>query len=117
MYRAAKFGALNAGSQCNVYKQPVKVSHIVLAVLPVALTPAFIVALADGWIDFGGGEKDILIALPYFLLTLFFFITGTTLIVKRWDLRRWVIRSSVVSVGVLLGLGVMAYFTSLLGVA
>lgn len=98
-------------------KERIKLGHIALAVAPLIVTPGFLYALAEGWVDFGGGGKDILIALPFFLLVLIFFITAVIPIIKRWSLWRWVVRSSIISVSTLLGLGVVVYVTSWLGVA
>lgn len=92
------------------------VQYSLLAATPMLITPGLFLALAEGWLDLGGGEKDILLALPYFLWALIFFVVSLVLIVKGWPLRRWLIRSGIVSISYILILGVFAFVSSWLGV-
>jgi hypothetical protein len=39
--------------------------RILVALLPLLLTPVFGFLLADGYLNFGGGEKDILLVIPW----------------------------------------------------
>lgn len=39
--------------------------RLALCLLPVALTPLVFFSLAEGWVRFGGGEKDIILAFPF----------------------------------------------------
>ena len=94
-----------------------RIPHLVLAAAPMLMTPGVIYILAESWIDLGGGEKDILLALPYFLWAFIFFAAALVLILKRWPLQRWLLRAAFVSTGAMLVLGVIAYLTSWLGVS
>ena len=38
-----------------------------LGLAPLALTPLLGLALAEGWLDLGGGEKDLLLLVPWLL--------------------------------------------------
>ena len=95
----------------------IKYAHIGLAFIPVGLTPALVYALAEGWINLGGGEKDIIAAFPYLILTFTFAVISIILIFKRWPLRKWVLRSTIISGSVLLCLAAAAYWISWLGIA
>ncbi len=90
--------------------------HAALAAVPMLITPGLIYILAEGWLDFGGGEKDILLAFPYFLWALIFFVVALVLIIKRWLLKRWLLCSGFVSVVVMLVLGVFGYVISWMGI-
>ena len=92
-------------------------THAILAAIPVLITPLLFYMLAEGWLNAGGGEKDILLAFPYFLWALTFFIVALVLIIKRWPLKRWLLRAGFVSILLMLALGVFAYITSLAGIA
>ena len=91
--------------------------HVVLALVPLLLTPALIYALAEGVLDFGGGEKDILLALPWLIWSLAFAICSFVLIYRRWELGRWIVRSALVATSILVGLGIVVYAGSYLGLA
>lgn len=89
--------------------------YALVAAMPLLLSPALLFALAEGWFDFGGGEKDILLVFPYFIWALVFFLCGVILIVKHWPLGRWMKRSAAVSTVFIVILGAAAYAVSWLG--
>jgi hypothetical protein len=39
-------------------------TKLVLCLLPLALVPGLLFSLAEGWINLGGGEKDIILVFP-----------------------------------------------------
>jgi Kef-type K+ transport system membrane component KefB len=94
-----------------------KLIDFVIAAIPIGLTPVIIFALAEGWLDFGGGEKDILLALPYLIWALVFFLVAVIFIIKRSTRRRWIAKSALIASITLVIVGVAAYFTSWLGIA
>ena len=51
------------------------VVRIALSLLPLALTPVLGHLLAQGYINRGGGEKDIIVLVPWLLWSLFFAIS------------------------------------------
>ena len=79
------------------------------------MTPALVYSLAEGVLDLGGGEKDVLLALPWLIWSLVFWLCSLVLIYRRWPVGRWVLRSALVSTGALVGLGFIAYVVSFLG--
>lgn len=42
-------------------------TRLVTALLPLALTPLLMFAIADGYLNFGSGEKDLFMLLPWML--------------------------------------------------
>ena len=88
-----------------------------LALLPLACTPGLLFALAEGVISFGGGEKDIVLIFPYTIWALVFFVSAAVMITKHCDIKHWLTRSALISVGCLVGLGLVAYALSWLGIA
>ena len=89
----------------------------VLASIPLLLTPALVYSLAEGILDFGGGEKDILLGLPWLIWSVVFALCSFVLIYRRWSIGKWALRSALISTGVLVGLGLILYVGSFLGVA
>lgn len=87
-----------------------------IALAPLLLTPILIYALAEGIVDFGGGEKDVILALPWLVWSLSFAVCGLVFIIRRWPFGRWLRRSTLVATIVLLGLFAIAYASSYLGI-
>lgn len=109
-------GARSAPRLC-AEETKVKLIDFVIAAIPIGLTPALIFALAEGWLDFGGGEKDILLALPYSIWALIFFLAAAVFIIRRSTRRRWIAKSALIATITLVIAGVVAYITSWLGIA
>jgi len=93
-----------------------KFLQVILALIPLLLTPALVYLLAEGVLDFGGGEKDIILALPWLIWSMVFAISSLVLIYHRWRVTRWVRRAVLIATFVLIGLGVFAYAASFLGI-
>jgi len=83
---------------------------------PLLLSPLILFALAEGWVDFGGAEKDVLLIVPYLIWALTFFVCANILILKRWLLIRWIKCSFAIATSLLLALAAVVYITSRLGV-
>jgi hypothetical protein len=58
-----------------------------------------------------------MLVLPYFLWAFIFFVVALVLIIKHWPLRRWLLRSGIISVIAILFLGAFAYLASWLGIS
>lgn len=95
----------------------IRPTHFLLAALPLALSPLVLFALAEGWVDLGGGEKDIVLAFPYALWALVFSFASIVLILKRWPILRWITRAGVVSAGLMVVLTIVAFIAGWLGVS
>lgn len=85
--------------------------------LPLALVPVLVGLIADGRIDLGGGEKDLVWVLPWTLWSLLFGASAMILWRRGWSLPRALRRSAIVGIsGVLLVAALMGLFGQL-GVA
>jgi hypothetical protein len=93
-----------------------KLLYAALAALPLLFTPVLFFMLAEGWLNLGGGDKDIVVTLPYLIWALLFFIAAVVLIVKGWSFRRWLVRAGLVSVAIMLILFVILFLTNRPGV-
>ena len=88
-----------------------------VALLPLACAPLLVYLIGDGHISFGGGEKDLVWVLPWFLWSLLFGLTSLGLWYRGWP----ALRSTVWSVGagfvgVIVAAAILAMFAQL-GVA
>ncbi|MSO21456.1 MAG: hypothetical protein EXQ56_13565 [Acidobacteria bacterium] len=54
-----------------------------ICLLPLALVPIFFFLTADGYLSFGGGEKDIILIFPMMIWAILYAIAFTGLWVKR----------------------------------
>ena len=77
--------------------------RIVVALVPLALTPALVWLLAEGYLNLGGGEKDILMALPWMLWSLIFAIVTMVFGSKGRTLGRSLGTASLWASGILVG--------------
>ncbi|HUE83555.1 MAG TPA: hypothetical protein VMM84_15730 [Pyrinomonadaceae bacterium] len=86
--------------------------RIAIALLPLMFTPAIVHLIASGHFDLGGGEKDLVVVLPWLLWSFIFAITSLILWRRGWP----VVRSTVWSTFAgLSGLLVTAVFLAFLG--
>ena len=88
-----------------------------LALLPLLLTPALFFALAEGYPDLGGGEKDIVMVLPWLLWSLLFAVSASVMIVRRRPVGYWTERAGLLATGLQFGIGLLAWAGSYLGIA
>ena len=89
-----------------------------LSILPLALTPLLGFLIAEGYLNFGGGEKDLLLLLPWLawsVVYLFFFLVFWW---KRVSIRRGLAYAVCGATGVLtiVYLVMLVWFSGLLGV-
>jgi hypothetical protein len=99
-------------------REKIRLTHIPLAALPLALAlaPGLFFALAEGWINAGGGEKDVVLVLPYAIWSLVFLASAIVLIVKRRPLWSWIRRASGIALLALISIAAVAYSLSWLGI-
>ena len=90
--------------------------RLVAGFLPLALTAAFGFLLAEGHLDLGGGEKDIVWVIPCALWSLLYAISSLVLWTRRWPLGRSILLSSAVAVLGLLLAGLALALVGQLGV-
>ena len=57
--------------------------RLTLCIAPLALTPVLALLIAEGYLDFGGGEKDLLLLFPWILWSLSYLIFSVILWIKR----------------------------------
>jgi hypothetical protein len=90
--------------------------RIIVALLPLTFTPLLGLLLANGKLNFGGGEKDILLILPWALGSLIYGISCFVLWYRSWSLGRAVFCSIGVSFAALVIVGFALAFIGILGV-
>lgn len=64
--------------------------RLALCLLPVALTPLVFFSLAEGWVRFGGGEKDIILAFPFAVWAVIYTLAFVVMWLRRSDTLRCV---------------------------
>lgn len=78
-----------------------KTLRVIAALFPLALTPLLVQLIANGVLDLGGGEKDLVWVLPWFAWSLTFAISSFILWSRGWSLSRSSTRSALVGLGVI----------------
>jgi hypothetical protein len=92
-----------------------KTIRVSSALLPLSLTPILLLALTEGYIEFGGGEKDILFVLPWTIWSLIFAGTAFMLWWRRWSLMRSLVCAFLFGAGGLLAVAAVLALTGSLG--
>ena len=94
-----------------------RVIQAIVATVPLLLTPVLFFGLAEGVINLGGGEKDIIWVFPWLLWSIIFAICSYVFILKNHTVLNWVRYSFAISMSVMLALFMLAYVVSFLGIA
>ncbi len=89
----------------------------VLATVPLLVAPLLLYGLAEGILDFGGGEKDIILIFPWITWSVIFAICAYVLIIKGLPVLAWSRYAFAISIFVMAVLFVLAYVSSYLGIA
>jgi hypothetical protein len=92
-----------------------KFLQVLLSLLPLLLTPAIAAVLAGDFLHLGGGEKDVLWAFFWAIWAVIFFVSSIILIVRKWDVKKWMNRSAVVATSLLFLIWLLALTASFLG--
>lgn len=91
--------------------------RVAIALFPLALTPVLVRLIASGQLDLGGGEKDLVWVLPWFLWAVLFALSSFVLWYRGWSVARSARRSAIVGLaGIAVAAIVLASFGQL-GVA
>ncbi len=48
--------------------------RLILSIVPLAVTPLLGFLIADGYLNFGGGEKDLLLLIPWMVWSVAYFV-------------------------------------------
>ena len=64
------------------------IGKLVLCLGPLAVSPLLLFLIADGYLNFGGGEKDIILMLPWVLWSLAYGIVFAVCWARKLPLRR-----------------------------
>jgi hypothetical protein len=67
-----------------------------LALAPLAASPVLLFAIAEGVLDLGGGEKDLLWLMPWLLWSVVYAVSSLLLWRRGWTIGRSVVRSGAV---------------------
>lgn len=89
-----------------------------LCLLPLALTPSWIFLIAEGYLNFGGGEKDLLLVIPWIVWSALFLVIGVIAWVRGLSWKRGLAWSAGGATAVLAGAWVclLIWSAGLLGV-
>jgi hypothetical protein len=72
--------------------------HVLLrlsaCLLPLALTPAWAYLIAESHLDFGGGEKDLLLLIPWLAWSLVYLAFSVVLWIRRRPIRKGILYSA-----------------------
>lgn len=73
--------------------------RVIAALFPLALAPVLVILIANGELDLGGGEKDLVWILPWLLWSIIFAVSSFILWYRGWPFWRSSTRSAVAGLG------------------
>ena len=79
--------------------------RFLLGIAPLGLTPILAFLIAEGYLNFGGGEKDLLLLIPWILWAIIYSI----IYVVQWIKKTNIIRGLYISAGGATGLTVLLW--------
>ena len=62
--------------------------RLILSIVPLALTPLLGFLIADGYLNFGGGEKDLFLLIPWMVWSLVYFVLFLILWRRKFSLKK-----------------------------
>ena len=77
------------------------VLRLALSLLPLGLTPLLIHLIGYGYLNFGGGCKDVLMMVPWMVWSLIYLIISIVCWRKQWSIARGIAWSVIGATGVL----------------
>ena len=92
--------------------------RFLLGIVPLGLTPLLALLIAEGYLNFGGGEKDLLLLIPWIIWSLIYMI----IYVVQWIKKAKIIKSIYFAAGgatglmILLWVGLYIFSASQLGI-
>ncbi len=90
--------------------------RVLAALLPFACTPVLGYLLTEGYLNLGGGEKDILLVLPWGFFSLIYGCSCFFLWHRRWPLGRSILSSIIVAIAGLIVAGLALALIGQLGI-
>ena len=77
------------------------VLRLAICLLPLGLTPIFVHLIGYGYLNFGGGCKDVLMMLPWLVWSLIYLIISIVCWRKRWSIAKGIAYSVMGATGLL----------------
>jgi hypothetical protein len=77
------------------------VLRLALGLLPLGLTPLLVHLIGDGYLNFGGGCKDVLMVVPWMVWSLIFLIISLVCWRKQWPIGKGILSSVIGATGIL----------------
>ncbi len=92
-------------------------SKLVACLLPLALTPIWVFLISEGYLNLGGGCKDVILAIPWLVGSVFYSLFFIVFWIKGLTLRWLVAYSSASAIGVLILLWIILFVSSIYSVS
>lgn len=91
--------------------------RILLSIAPLALTPIWGYLIAEGYLNFGSGEKDLLLLIPWIYWSFIYLIVYIVFWLKKSSIIKTLVWSvcGATAVVFLTGLALLVWFSALLG--
>ena len=86
--------------------------RIGIGIFPLALTPLLARLIADGYLNFGGGEKDLILLIPWVIWSALFLILFIITWIKKLSIKKGLIYSAGLSLLVIILIWLIMFIIS-----
>ncbi|HLD48121.1 MAG TPA: hypothetical protein VJA64_09865 [Desulfobaccales bacterium] len=77
------------------------VLRLILSLLPLGLTPFMLHLIGYGYLNFGGGCKDVVMIIPWMVWSLLYLIISVVCWIKQWSMSKGIAWSVIGATGLL----------------
>jgi hypothetical protein len=86
--------------------------RIIIGIFPLALTPLLAFLISDGYLNFGGGEKDIILLIPWVIWSFLFLILFIITWIKKFSMKKSLIYSAAVSLLLIIAIWIVTFLVT-----
>jgi hypothetical protein len=94
-----------------------RILRIAICIFPLALTPLLAHLISDGYLNFGGGEKDLLLLIPWLIWSVIFLAVFIVTWIKKVSIITGILYSGAISTFALLLIWLILFILSSAGLS
>ncbi len=94
-----------------------RILRTAICIFPFAVTPLLAYLIAEGLLNFGGGEKDLLLLIPWLIWSAIFLVVFIITWIKRLSIKMGIVYSVAISISAMLLIWLIMFIISFAGLS